>query len=143
LWCLDTQTGKEIWKYNYWWSWVESTPVIANGIIYIGSSDLKRVLAIDLRNGQTIWNFRTTGYPYTAASMDKSTVYMGSMEFDPDGKTSGFLYLLNRKTGNLVEKIEVLPGKHGFLNGIHGDIAIGKTMYYAAGLGGKIMAFRK
>lgn len=143
LWCLDATNGNEIWKYNYWWSWVESSPVIEKGIIYIGSSDLKRVLAIDLQSGKTIWKFRTSGYPYTAASLDKSTVYMGSMEFDPDGKTSGFLYLLNRKTGELQEKIEVPRGMPGFLNGIHGDIALGKAMFYAASLGGKIIAFRK
>jgi len=77
------------------------------------------------------------------ASIDQSTVYMGSMEFDPEQKASGFLYLLNRKNGNLMEKIEVPSGKPGYLNGIYGDIAIGKSMYYAASLGGKIMAFKK
>lgn len=143
LWCLDAQSGSEIWKYNYWWSLVESSPVIENGILYIGSSDLKRVSAIDLETGKTRWNFRTSGYPYTVASIDQSTVYMGSMEFDPEQKASGFLYLLNRETGHLMEKIEVPSGKPGYLNGIYGDIAVGKTMYYAACLGGKILAFKK
>jgi hypothetical protein len=68
---------------------------------------------------------------------------MGSLEFDPDGKTSGFIYLLNRKTGELKEKIEVPRGMPGFLNGIHGEFALGKTMFYAVSLGGKIIAFRK
>jgi len=143
LWCLDAQSGREIWKYNYWWSWVESSPVIVNGTIYIGSSDLKRVLAIEPETGKTKWSFRTSGYSFAAVSIDQSTAYMGSIESDSERKASGFLYLLNWETGILIEKIEVPSGKSSYLNGIYGGIAVGKTMYYAASLGGKIMAFKK
>jgi outer membrane protein assembly factor BamB len=143
LWCLNAKTGDEIWKYNYWWSWVESSPVIENGTIFIGSSDLRRVLAIDLQTGKTRWKLHTSGYPYTKATLNQSTVYMGSMESDPEGKKAGFIYLLNNETGTLKEKIAIPEGKQGYLNGIHGDIAVGKDCFYAASLGGKIMAFRK
>lgn len=143
LWCLDAQTGKEIWKYNYWWSWVESSPTIENGIIYIGSSDLRQVLAIDLVTGKNIWKFRTTGYSYSEASLDNSTVYMGSMISDPEGKSSGYLYLLDKATGKLQHKIEIPIDKPGFLNGVFGQIATDQNRFYAISLGGKIMVFNK
>lgn len=143
LWCLDAQTGSEIWKYNYWWSWVESSPVIEEGIIYIGSSDLRRISAIDLVTGKTKWNFRTTGYPYAAACLDKSSIYMGSIEFNPDGKTSGFLYTLDKKTGKLNQKIDIPISNSGFMDGIFGDIAVDNDLFYSVSLGGKVMAFRK
>ena len=34
---VDTKTGNEVWKIPYWSSWVESSPVIYDGIVYISA----------------------------------------------------------------------------------------------------------
>ena len=36
---LDANSGKEAWKQYYWFSWIESPPVVRHGIVYTGSSD--------------------------------------------------------------------------------------------------------
>lgn len=142
LWCLDTQTGHEIWKYNYWWSWVESSPVIEDEIIYIGSSDLRRILAINLDSGKTLWSFHTAGYPWATASIDHSLLYIGSVGHQ-EGDDKGCVYVLNKKNGMLKEKLNVDGTPSSYLTGIYGKIAIGKTMFYATTLGGKIIAYKK
>jgi outer membrane protein assembly factor BamB len=40
-----------VWKDSLWFSWVESTPSVADGVIYVGSSDFRRVSAIDPGRG--------------------------------------------------------------------------------------------
>ena len=45
---LDAATGKELWKHYYWFSWIESPPVVRDGVIYTGSSDATNVYAINL-----------------------------------------------------------------------------------------------
>lgn len=142
LWCMDAQTGGEIWKYNYWWSWVESSPIIDNGTIYIGSSDLKRILAINLQSGKTQWSYHTAGYPWSTASTDQSLLYMGSV-VQQQGGESGYIYLLDKNNGKMVEKIAVSNDSTLFMTGCYGQIAIGKSMFYASTLGGKIVAYKK
>ncbi|HET9046373.1 MAG TPA: PQQ-binding-like beta-propeller repeat protein, partial [Casimicrobiaceae bacterium] len=44
---LDVATGERAWRSFFWGSWVESTPRVVDGVMYIGASDLRRVSAID------------------------------------------------------------------------------------------------
>ena len=46
---LDAANGKELWKHYYWFSWIESPPVVRDGVVYTGSSDGVGVFAIDAR----------------------------------------------------------------------------------------------
>lgn len=141
LWCFDALTGHEIWKYNYWWSWVESSPVIEKGIAYIGSSDLRRMLAINTETGKTLWSTPSSGYPYTTATVNDNTVFMGTLESNPEGHSPGYIYLLDKSTGQVREKIEVPTSQPGYLDGIFGQLVIDKTRFYAATLEGKIQAY--
>jgi hypothetical protein len=43
---LDHTNGKPLWRLLFWGSAVESDPVLAGEVLYIGSSDLRRVSAI-------------------------------------------------------------------------------------------------
>src|SRR5690606_27615370 len=45
----------EPWRHAFWFSWVESTPVARDGILYVGSSDYARITALDPANGHTRW----------------------------------------------------------------------------------------
>ena len=49
---LDAANGKELWKHYYWFSWIESPPVVRDGVVYTGSSDGVGVFAIDARDGK-------------------------------------------------------------------------------------------
>jgi hypothetical protein len=74
--------------------------------------------------------------------MDHSLIYMGSVGHQ-GGDDQGCLYLLNKKNGRLIEKLDVGGGCANYLTGIYGQIAIGKTMFFASTIGGKIIAWKK
>lgn len=67
-----------------------TSPVLANGILYFGSSD-HRLYAIDAATGSQLWNFETGSWIYSSPAVVKGTVYFGSN----DGK----LYALDARTG--------------------------------------------
>jgi len=84
-----TGFGK-IWDYTTGGN-VDSSPAIANGILYIGSDD-NRIYALDASTGVQIWNF-TTGdkIGWSSPAVADGIVYIGSN----DKK----LYALNASTG--------------------------------------------
>ena len=49
---LDAATGKELWKHYYWFSWIESPPVVRDGVIYTGSSDARTSMRSTLPTGR-------------------------------------------------------------------------------------------
>ena len=67
LFALDADSGKELWRLFFWGSWVESTPVIRDGVLYIGSSDLARVSAVNPSDGHVIWTY-DANQPYTTVN---------------------------------------------------------------------------
>ena len=68
IYALNAKTGAEVWKVNLMrdfdisdfkrpdWDDYTSSPVVANGVVYIGSLDLKNNLyALDAKTGAEIW----------------------------------------------------------------------------------------
>jgi PGF-pre-PGF domain-containing protein len=79
----------QLWNFtteNY----VESSPAVANGIVYVGSDD-GNVSALNASTGAQIWNFTTGGEVYSSPAVVNGTVYVGSF----DDK----VYALNASTG--------------------------------------------
>ncbi len=48
---LDAKTGDVAWKRYVWFSWIESSPVVRDGVAYVGSSDAAGVFAFDVASG--------------------------------------------------------------------------------------------
>ena len=69
-----------------------STPVVANGVLYIGSHG-KELLAFDAESGERLWEFDTDAPILASASVAGNTVYVG----DSDGN----LYAVDGETGKL------------------------------------------
>lgn len=75
-----------------------SSPVIANGRIYVGTKDSFNLLALDVNNGEIIWSFPTGGKIDGTPAVDKNgTIYFGSADnyfyaINPDG-TLKYKYL--------------------------------------------------
>ena len=44
------------WTYSYWFSWIESTPAVADGVAYVGGSDFARITALDPATGRARWS---------------------------------------------------------------------------------------
>lgn len=50
LFALNAETGKLVWKYDAAYSWIISSPVVADGVVYVGASDTFALLGLDAKN---------------------------------------------------------------------------------------------
>ena len=90
---MDAETGRTKWRY--WTKPVESSPLLRNGILYIGSWD-GNVHAISQKTGRAVWKYQI------GAKVNTSAAYSGGRIFI--GNQSGTLYALNARTGRLAWK---------------------------------------
>ena len=59
---LDSETGKEIWKFQAE-SWVETQPVITDNVVYFGTLDRKDdrrsfLYAVDINSQEELWKYK-------------------------------------------------------------------------------------
>ncbi len=74
-----------------------SSPVVANGIVYFGSSD-QSVYAVDVATGKKVWSFPTDDIVDAPPLVIDGRVYVGSSD--------AFFYALDAKSGDLAWKFE-------------------------------------
>ncbi|HOQ05583.1 MAG TPA: PQQ-binding-like beta-propeller repeat protein [Anaerohalosphaeraceae bacterium] len=89
---------------------VKSTPIAADGKVYITSTDQK-LYAVDLKTGSLLWS-RELGEMEASALWTKSALYVGT--------TTGWFYALNPADGAVLWKYETkgkIAGSANFLNG--------------------------
>ena len=72
---------------------IESSPAVANGIVYVGSDD-HSVYAFDEKLGTKKWSYKTGGMVTSSPAIFGGVVYVGSEDGD--------MYALNAATGKLV-----------------------------------------
>lgn len=87
---------------------VISSPAIANGIAYVGSTD-KNLYAIDLQSGAQKWKFATESAITSSPAIHGGAVYFGSYD--------GLFYAVDSDTGKLRWKFQTagerrFAGKH-------------------------------
>ena len=68
--CVEAATGKELWKHYYWFSWIESPPVVRGQTVYTGSSDGVGVYAIDVATGARRWKAPVPGWAWARTAVD-------------------------------------------------------------------------
>jgi outer membrane protein assembly factor BamB len=93
VYALDAVTGRKKWDYPTSKSWVVGTPAVRDGVVYVGTSDSARFLALDARTGRLRFNFDAKAYMFSSAAVAGGLVYVG----DHNGK----LYAIDAKTGTL------------------------------------------
>lgn len=76
---------------------VTSSPVVADGRVYVGSDDGK-LHCVDARTGEGLWAFETEDMIEAPPLVVDGRVYIGSSDF--------FFYALDAKTGELAWKFE-------------------------------------
>ncbi len=93
LYAIDAGTGEQKWCFKYPANlpWVESSAAVANGTVYVGSSDWFKVNAVDAATGELRWDFTTKGDPWSSPAVADGVVYIGA--------TGGLLYALDAATG--------------------------------------------
>ena len=142
---LDAATGRELWKHYYWFSWIESPPVVRDGVVYTGSSDATNVYAINLSDGSLRWKTAVPGYSWQRAAVDDAWVVAGTSGAGAfPGARWGSLVALDRASGAIrwifldPPSAQIVRDKSAWGFGASPVIADG--VVYAADLNGKVYA---
>lgn len=145
---VDAITGKEIWKFKtggekkvgakgLWtmkpsdmymedlWDFFLSSPVVElndDPTVYFGSSD-GNLYAVNTKNGELKWKFKTNGIIHTSPALYQGTVYFGSWDT--------YLYAVDTRTGKEKWKFKTReqPDMH-VLEGIQASPAIADSIVY-------------
>ena len=117
LYAIDTQTGQQQWRFNYEVSWVLSSPALAEGVVYTGTSDGRFVNTLDAATGEEQWRFATPSIVWSSPSVAGDLVYFGCGD--------GFLYALDRQTGEEQWRFRTRGGVYSSPVIVQGTVYVG------------------
>jgi outer membrane protein assembly factor BamB len=130
------------WRYSFWFSWVESTPTLVDGTLYIGGSDFARITALNPRDGRARWSTPVHGLTWGTPVVTDDTVYAGtSAQSGALIAHVASLVALDRRTGAIKwrNRIPFAIGapRAGFVN----SLALAGDVLIAAGFDGTLAAY--
>lgn len=141
---VDAANGSVAWRRYIWFSWIESSATIWDGVAYVGSSDAAAVYAFDARTGRPLWKTDVRGWAWGQPAVTEDRVYIGTSN-QPGylgGAHRGGAMALDRKAGRPLWRVALEPGKNGPYGFPGSPVVVGKLVLFA-GLDGKIYAFRR
>lgn len=142
LYALDAATGTRQWTVDYWLSWVESTPVLVDGLLYVGASDSRRVRVIEPDTGRVRWAAQVWGWTWGTPLVVGDTVYYGTAGAPKYFITQrASLGALDRRTGALKWRKPLRLLEKGYVAGIAGSLAYADGKILAASLDGTLVAY--
>jgi outer membrane protein assembly factor BamB len=137
-------TGETAWKFSYWFSWVESTPQLRDGLVYVGASDYRRITAFDPANGRELWGTDVGGMCWGWPAVSEETVYIGTVAQNLDGtviRHTGSFAAIERHTGRVKwQHLTPEPAPNSF-GGIAGSPALAGDRVITAGFDGTLTAW--
>jgi outer membrane protein assembly factor BamB len=142
---LDAANGKELWKHYYWFSWIESPPVVRDGVVYTGSSDGVGVFAIDARDGKLRWKAAVPGWAWPRTAVGKQMVVAATVgQGKYPGQRAGSLVAIDRASG-AIRWMYLEPPSAAILEqkaewGFAAAPAMADGVVYAADLQGRVHA---
>ena len=142
LWGLHAETGRPAWRHYYWFSWVESSPRVWDGVAYIGSSDAQRLNAIDAASGDLLWAFDTGGASWGRPAVSDDAVFIGALgmaDYLVDHR--GGFYAVRRSDGSPLWKFPMTRGDTTTVWGFASAPAIASGLVIAADVSGTVYAF--
>ncbi len=142
---LDAANGKELWKHYYWFSWIESPPVVRDGVVYTGSSDGVGVFAIDASNGKRLWKADVPGWAWPRTAVGERLIVAATVGLGAyPGARAGSLVGIDRASG-AIRWLYLDPPSAATLEkkaewGFAAAPALGDDVVYAADLQGRVHA---
>jgi outer membrane protein assembly factor BamB len=138
---LDAATGAPAWSRYIWFSWVESSPVVRDGVVYVGSSDAAAAFAFEAATGRPVWKADVFGWAWGQPAVTDARVYVGtsSQVGYPAGHRAGVM-ALDRRTGAVAWRASVAAPASGAF-GVPGSPAVGDGRVYVTGLDGRVSAY--
>ena len=146
---LDAQTGKITWESGYGTNmWVESSPRLKNGILYIGSSGSKWVVGLDSQTGEILTTFMSNAFNWSTPAIGDDTLYIGGTSFRHGDRGGLFaLKLVDGKLSNLSQDQWHLPISEtleaaGDWSGVASSPVVADGVVYFGGLDGALYAVK-
>jgi len=140
---LDARTGEPAWTRYIWFSWVESSAVVRDGLAYVGSSDAAAVYAFDARTGKPRWKTDVFGWAWGQPAVTESRVYAGTAtQKDYLAGHKAIVVAMDRATGRPLWRYVAEPAAEGAY-GFPGSPAVGEGRVFVTGLDGKVYAFEQ
>jgi len=143
LYGFNLADGSVAWKFSYWFSWVESTPVLRDGLIYVGASDYSRVTVLDPATGKAVWGTPVHGMNWGSPLVTPDRVFTGTASQNIEGTViahTGGILALDRATGAVLwQLLSPLAPENGF-GGYAGSLALAGDKVIAAGFDGNLIA---
>jgi outer membrane protein assembly factor BamB len=138
---LDLQIGEPAWKRYIWFSWVESSAALREGVAYVGSSDAAGLFAFDVATGRRLWAADVHGWAWGQPAVTATRVYVGTAATkDYLVGHRGGAFAVDRATGRPVWQYAARPAEKGSY-GFPGTPALGDGLVFLTGLDGRVYAF--
>jgi outer membrane protein assembly factor BamB len=142
LYGIELSDGGVRWRFYYWFSWVESSATIVDGVAYVGSSDSGSVYAVRVADGTELWSLDTAGSAWATPAVGPDRVFIGSVGvrgYIADHKP-GF-YAIDRESGAPAWWFAVDHPEGEQLAGFVSSPATDGERVFVGGLDGRIYAF--
>ena len=146
---LDIQTGKYTWEYSYGPNlWVESSPILVNGKLYIGSSGNKWIVGLDGQSGKEFTIFYSKAWHLSTPVVLGDMLYIGGTSFTGEasiGGLFGFRLVDGKFTGqDHAEWYFTISEKsleaEGNWSGVFSSPVVAGSLIYIGGLDGVLYA---
>ncbi len=138
---LDATTGALAWRRYIWFSWVESSPVVRDGTVYVGSSDAAAVFAFDAATGTERWKADVWGWAWGEPLVTAERVVVGTAgQRGYPAPHRGAVVALDRATGRPAWQFTVEPSDEATFGFTGSPAATGGRVFVAA-LDGRVYAF--
>lgn len=144
LYGFNAADGSIAWKFSYWFSWVESTPQLVDGVIYIGASDFRRVTALDPATGHVRWSTDVQGMCWGWPAVTGDTVLIGTVAQNIPGTViahTGGIIALDRATGAVKWQYRSPAAPENGFGGQAGSLAVAGDRIIAIGFDGLLTAW--
>jgi outer membrane protein assembly factor BamB len=148
---LDQNTGEIKWEYDYGNNnWVESSPRLVNGILYIGSSANKFVLGIEPETGALSTLYISNAFHWGIPTIEDDVLYIGGTAAGDLAGDVGGLYAIQLNQGKFARQFgdvwlefdeETLEAS-GIWSGVASSAVISNEVIYFGGLDGKLYAVK-
>ena len=121
VYALDALTGRKKWDYPTSKSWVNTTPAVRDGIVYAGTSDSSRFLALDAKTGRLRWVFDAKAYIFSSPALAGDLALFGNF--------NGRLYAVNTATGALAWEFQTEASKQDRLKVLNADGSLNQDAF--------------
>ncbi|MFT3831549.1 MAG: PQQ-binding-like beta-propeller repeat protein [Opitutaceae bacterium] len=141
LYSLALADGTVRWDRFHAGSWVESAPRLVDGVLYIGSSDLRTVAALDSQTGALLWSTDVLGWTWGTPAIAGEMVFAGSAGATgyPISQDGGMV-ALDRRTGAPKWRVRLAPLADRYVTGIVGSPTVAGALVLFASQDGVLYA---